>query len=129
MTNTPITAARTIGEWLEHPTGGPAIREMLAASGTDEGALGPALTMPLQQLVALSGGQMPQSVVDDLLRAANGGELPEASGLWVERITPGRFDGQSVVITGAAAASVWPVRSGSSRRVGASSRSTSTAPS
>ncbi|MHA6751442.1 SDR family NAD(P)-dependent oxidoreductase [Dermacoccus nishinomiyaensis] len=101
MTNTPITAGHTIGEWLEHPTGGPAIREMLAASGTDEGALGPALTMPLQQLVALSGGQMPQSVVDDLLRAANGGELPEASGLWVERITPGRFDGQSVVITGA----------------------------
>ena len=101
MTNTPITAGHTIGEWLEHPTGGPAIREMLAASGTDEKALGPALTMPLQQLVALSGGQMPQSVVDDLLRAANGGELPEASGLWVERITPGRFDGQSVVITGA----------------------------
>ena len=64
MTNTPITAGHTIGEWLEHPTGGPAIREMLAASGTDEGALGPALTMPLQQLVALSGGQMPQSVVD-----------------------------------------------------------------
>lgn len=64
MTNTPITAGRTIGEWLEHPTGGPAIREMLAASGTDEKALGPALTTPLQQLVALSGGQMPQSVVD-----------------------------------------------------------------
>ena len=35
------------------------------------------------------------------MRSANGGELPEASGLWVERITPGRFDGQSVVITGA----------------------------
>lgn len=99
-----LTAHSTIGEWLEDPTGGELVRGLLAQSGADPESLTPVLGLPLQQLVTLSQGQMPQSVVDDLVRAANGGEIPEATEAtgWVEQITPGRFTGKTVIVTGAA---------------------------
>lgn len=99
-----LTAHSSIGEWLDHPQGGEAIRALLAASGTDAEQLAPVRSLPLQQLVEMSQGQMPQSVVDDLVRSVNGGEIPEdtvASG-WQEKVTGGRFDGKTVVVTGAA---------------------------
>ncbi|MCC2028578.1 SDR family oxidoreductase [Microbacterium sp. YMB-B2] len=99
-----LTAHSTIGEWLEDPTGGELVRGLLAQSGADPESLTHVLGLPLQQLVTLSQGQMPQSVVDDLVRAANGGEIPEATEAtgWVEQITPGRFTGKTVIVTGAA---------------------------
>ena len=99
----PLTGSSTIGEWLAHPVGGPAVTGLLAASGADESSLTPVLGLPLQQLVALSQGQMPQSVIDDLVRAVNGGVIPEseASG-WQEKISSGRFAGKTIVVTGAA---------------------------
>lgn len=106
----PLTAKSSINEWLKHPVGGPLIREMLAAGGQDEKALKPVGLFSLQRLVALSQGQMPQSVVDDLVLRANGGTAPVdepeddavvASNEWVEKITAGRFDGKTVVVTGA----------------------------
>jgi len=98
-----LTASSTIGEWLDSDVGGQLVRGLLAASGATEESLAPVRGLPLQQLVALSQGQLPQSVVDDLVRRANGGVIPEAevSG-WTERITPGRFTGQTVIVTGAA---------------------------
>lgn len=72
-----LTAHSSIGEWLDHPQGGEAIRALLAASGTDAEQLAPVRSLPLQQLVEMSQGQMPQSVVDDLVRSVNGGEIPE----------------------------------------------------
>jgi len=104
-TSTPLTANSTIGAWLDHPEGGPLVRGLLARSGADEGALAPVRGLPLQQLVAMSQGQMPQSVVDDLVLQAGGGvapEEPEETGEWREQITPGRFTGRTVVVTGAA---------------------------
>ncbi|UOR00245.1 SDR family oxidoreductase [Leucobacter allii] len=101
---TVLTAGSTIGDWLDDPAGGEAIRALLAASGTDAASLDALRALPLQQLVALSQGKMPQSVVDDLVRSVNGGELPEeqpASG-WQERIAEGRFAGRTVIVTGAA---------------------------
>ncbi|MGF2949304.1 SDR family NAD(P)-dependent oxidoreductase [Microbacterium alcoholitolerans] len=99
-----LTAHSTIGEWLNDPTGGELVKGLLAQSGADTESLAPVLGLPLQQLVALSQGQMPQSVVDDLVRAANGGEIPEdtAPTGWVEQVTPGRFAGKTVIVTGAA---------------------------
>ena len=99
-----LTANSTIAQWLEHPVGGDLIRGLLAASGTTEDALGPVRSQPLQQLVALSQGQLPQSVVDDLVRQANGGTMPEQTGPapWVERVVAGRFAGRTVIVTGAA---------------------------
>jgi len=99
-----LTAHSTIGEWLSDPTGGELVKNLLAQSGANPDSLAPVLGLPLQQLVTLSQGAMPQSVVDDLVRAANGGELPEdtAPAGWVEKITPGRFEGRTVIVTGAA---------------------------
>ncbi|GGS85878.1 hypothetical protein GCM10010156_50620 [Planobispora rosea] len=102
----PLTANSSIGEWLDRPGGGPLIREMLAQGGFDEQVLAPVRQLPLQQMVVLSRGALSQEVVDDLVRRANGGVIPVeqdgATAGWRERIVPGRFDGQVVVVTGAA---------------------------
>lgn len=98
-----LTAASTIKEWLDDEAGGPLLRGLVERDGGSADSLSPVHGLPLQQLVALSGGKMPQSVVDELVLAANDGVAPEeteATG-WVERITPGRFTGQTVVVTGA----------------------------
>src|SRR3712207_909238 len=104
-TSKPLTASSTIGAWLDHPEGGPLVRGLLAQSGADESTLAPIRGLPLQQLVAMSQGQLPQSVVDDLVLQANGGVAPDESedtGAWREQITPGRFTGRTVIVTGAA---------------------------
>lgn len=99
----PLTAHSTIGEWLDHPEGAPLIQGLLAQAGVGEEMLAPVRGLPLQQLVALSQGQLPQSVVDDLVLQANGGVMPEdVETGWVEKVTPGRFDGRTVIVTGAA---------------------------
>lgn len=99
-----LTAASTIGEWLDHPEGGPALGRLLAAGGADPSMLAPIRGLPLQQMVELSQGSMPQSTVDEMVREVNGGVVPDGtdSGAWAERITPGRFDGRTVIVTGAA---------------------------
>lgn len=101
---TPLTASSTIGTWLDSEVGGPLVRGLLAASGASEETLAPLRGLPLQQLVALSQGQMPQSVVDDLVLKANDGVMPTESAAsgWVEKTTPGRFSGKTVIVTGAA---------------------------
>jgi NAD(P)-dependent dehydrogenase (short-subunit alcohol dehydrogenase family) len=71
-----LTAKSSIGDWLKHPVGGPLIREMLAAGGQSESALKPVRMLSLQKLVSLSQGQMPQSVIDDLVAKANDGVAP-----------------------------------------------------
>ena len=103
-TSTPLTANSTIGDWLDHPVGGELLRGLLAASGADVSSLAPIKGLPLQQMVALSQGQMPQSVIDDLVLKVNDGVVPEdaESTAWVEHITPGRFAGKTVIVTGAA---------------------------
>lgn len=100
MANNPLTAQNTIEEWLTHPEGGPILRGFLAQSGSDEASLGPARSLKLQQLVDLSQGQMPQAAVDELVRQANGGVMPELE----ETVLPtveGRFEGRTVIVTGA----------------------------
>ncbi|HEY0261249.1 MAG TPA: SDR family NAD(P)-dependent oxidoreductase [Lacisediminihabitans sp.] len=101
----PLTANSTIGTWLADPVGGPLIRGLLGQAGVGDEALAPVSGLPLQQLVVMSQGQMPQSVVDDLVLRANGGVVPEDTGEssgWVERVTPERFAGKTVIVTGAA---------------------------
>lgn len=98
-----LTAHSTIREWLNDEVGGPLVRGLFEKTGADPELLTPVLGLPLQQLVAMSQGALPQSVVDDLVRAANGGEIPEdAPTGWVEKPTAGRFAGKTVIVTGAA---------------------------
>jgi len=104
---TPLTGSSTIGTWLDHAEGGPALRTALGQGGAfDESALAPVRGLPLQQLVAMSQGQLPQELVDGLVLQVNGGVVPDevddADGPWRETITPGRFAGKTVVVTGAA---------------------------
>jgi hypothetical protein len=72
----PLTANSTIGSWLDHPVGGALVRGLLAQTGASEEMLAPVKGLPLQQLVAMSQGRLPQSVVDDLVLQANGGVAP-----------------------------------------------------
>jgi NAD(P)-dependent dehydrogenase (short-subunit alcohol dehydrogenase family) len=96
-----ITADTPVGEWVTHPEGGPLIRALLADAGFDETVLAPISQVPLGQLVVLSQGKLGQDVVDDLVARVNDGVVPAATGAR-ERTVPGRFDGRTVVVTGAA---------------------------
>lgn len=131
--NKPLSDKNTVGTWLKHPVGGPLIRKMLAEAGVDEKVLTPVKLLPLKNLVAMSNGQMPAELVDDLVAKANSDDPavidailaeapaaseaveetetgPEASDSdddvelepWEETITPGRFAGKTVIVTGAA---------------------------
>jgi len=102
-----LTGSTSIGDWLDHPEGGPLLREALSQGGSfEESALAPVRGLALQQLVVLSQGQVPQELVDDLVLRVNGGVLPTGTepdtGAWQEKPTLGRFSGKTVIITGAA---------------------------
>jgi NAD(P)-dependent dehydrogenase (short-subunit alcohol dehydrogenase family) len=106
----PLTAKSSVGDWLKHPVGGELLRGMLADGGMDEKTLKPVRLFSLQRLVQLSQGQLKQEVVDDLVLKANGGVAPTveeeaeadaATAGFTEKITPGRFDGKTIVVTGA----------------------------
>lgn len=101
-----LTAGSTIRTWLAHPEGGPLIRQMLGQGGAfDERQLAPVIDLPLQQLVAMSQGQLPQEAVDGMVRHVNGGAIPEEPANtqgWQEQATNGRFAGRTVIVTGAA---------------------------
>ena len=106
----PLTAKSSIGDWLAHPVGGVMFREMLAQSGQDEKVLAPVRLFSLQRVASMSKGMMPQELIDDMVLKANGGvapvetdeeEEPPAPGSWVERVTAGRFEGKTVIVTGA----------------------------
>ena len=106
----PLTGKSSIGTWLAHPVGGQLLREMLAQGGQDASALAPVRLFALQRLVALSQGRLTQETVDDLVRRANGGQVPDepeddspASGTdpWTERVVEGRFAGTTTIVTGA----------------------------
>ncbi|MEV1023299.1 SDR family oxidoreductase [Streptomyces sp. NPDC050264] len=120
-----VTPTSPLRDWLADPAAGQILRGMLASQGQSEQALSPALGLPLEQLVKMSGGKFPPELVDVLVTAARTGVIPEglptappaaadsaaepAPGVeigapepWSEQVTPGRFDGQTVVVTGAA---------------------------
>jgi NAD(P)-dependent dehydrogenase (short-subunit alcohol dehydrogenase family) len=106
----PLTAKSSVGDWLAHPVGGQLLRDLLAKGGQDESVLKPVRLFSLQRLVAMSKGQFPQDLVDEMVATVNGGVIPvedeseadkQAAAEWVERITPGRFDGKTVIVTGA----------------------------
>jgi NAD(P)-dependent dehydrogenase (short-subunit alcohol dehydrogenase family) len=108
----PLTGASTIQTWLDHPVGGPVLRGMLAQGGQTAEALTPIAGLPISNLVAMSGGAFPQEALDALVAEVNpdgvpaeAGGTPRASATakteWAEKITAGRFTGQTVIVTGA----------------------------
>ena len=106
-TTAPLTGASTIQTWLDDPAGGAALRGLLAQGGQSADALAPIASLPLANLVAMSGGAFPQAALDALIAQVNpdavasepADETPKAE--WAEKITAGRFTGQTVIVTGA----------------------------
>ncbi len=112
-----LTAKSSVGTWLKHPTGGPILRDLLAQGGQTESVLAPVKLLSLERVAAMSGGQMSPELIADMVRRANAGgagatsapaspepeAAPAATETWVERITPGRFAGRTVIVTGAGA--------------------------
>jgi len=109
-----LSASSTVGEWLDHPVGGRILAGLLEQAGATADSLAPARALPLEQLVALSGGKFPAEMVGGLVAAyraevpegSDGGsddaDVPAGPGPWAEQITAGRFAGQTVIVTGAA---------------------------
>ncbi|PFG42317.1 NAD(P)-dependent dehydrogenase (short-subunit alcohol dehydrogenase family) [Isoptericola jiangsuensis] len=122
---TELTLKHTVAEWLADPVGERVLTEMLAEAGTTPSSLAPARRLSLGRLVKLSRGKFPAEAADALVAraaelraagdtapaatdAATGTAAPASETVapepaeWVEEITPGRFTGQTVVVTGAA---------------------------
>lgn len=109
-----LTVHSTVGEWLDHPVGGQILAGFLAQGGATPDSLAPARGLPLGQLVAMSGGKFPAEALDSLVGAYREAAPDEAAQAdtqdpdggqpsgWVEQLTPGRFAGQTVIVTGAA---------------------------
>ena len=73
----PLSADSSIATWLEHPVGGPLMRELLAQGGQDADALRPVRRLALKRLVTLSKGQFPAELVEQLVARAAAGEVPD----------------------------------------------------
>ena len=119
-TQTALSADSSISTWLAHPVGGALLRGMLAESGQSPDAFRPVSRLAIKRLVKMSRGAFSQEVLDDLIRRAAAGELPEAESVasdapaevaasipslpqreWRERLDQGRFTGKTVIVTGA----------------------------
>jgi NAD(P)-dependent dehydrogenase (short-subunit alcohol dehydrogenase family) len=115
----PLSGDSSIGAWLEHPVGGPIIRYMLAQTGQDPDVLRPVRRLAIKRLVKLSRGSFTTEMLDELVRRVEAGDVPASAPTagapaepvetsaatepaeWTEWITPGRFTGKTVVVTGA----------------------------
>jgi len=126
MATTALTADSSIATWLEHPIGGPIMRDMLAQSGQNADVLKPVRRLAIKRLIKLSKGAFTAEMIDDLIRRVEAGEVPAGAAAeaatgsattagappktttptverseWVERIDSGRFTGKTVIVTGA----------------------------
>jgi NAD(P)-dependent dehydrogenase (short-subunit alcohol dehydrogenase family) len=114
-----LTGDSSIGTWLDDPIGGPIMRGLLTEAGQDAGVLKPVRRLALKRLIKLSKGQFSEAMVADLVKRAASGETSEGGAPapaaevqrpakaavelpeWVEKTTPNRFKGKTVIVTGA----------------------------
>ncbi len=121
MGTSPLTADSSIATWLEDPVGNAILTDMLAQGGQTPEVFKPVRRLAIKRLVKLSRGAFTQEMLDDLVRRAAAGDVPQGAPAaptpevdaasasastpalreWTERIDPGRFTGQTVIVTGA----------------------------
>ncbi|WP_371131249.1 SDR family NAD(P)-dependent oxidoreductase [Microbacterium sp.] len=103
MNQSPLTSKNTIQEWLDDATGGPILRDMLVRGGRSEGDLQPVRQLSLRKLAELGSGSFPAEMIPSLVAAANGGAIPseENDDLLGAPLASARFDGKTVIVTGA----------------------------
>jgi len=119
----PLSGDSSIATWLDHPVGGPILRDLLAQSGQSADVFRPVRRLAIKRLVKLSKGQFTQEMIDDLVAKVEAGEVPASAGAahetapdapadstspnpverpeWTERLDSGRFAGKTVIVTGA----------------------------
>lgn len=117
----PLTGDSSIGTWLDHPVGGPIMRDLLAQAGQNADVLRPVRRLAIKRLVKLSKGSFSQEMIDQLVARAAAGDVPANAPAassedaadaadapatverpeWVERIDSGRFGGKTIIVTGA----------------------------
>jgi NAD(P)-dependent dehydrogenase (short-subunit alcohol dehydrogenase family) len=115
-----LTGDSSVGTWLDDPIGGPIMAALLAQGGQDTGVLRPIRRLALKRLIKLSNGMFTAAMIDDLVVQAAAGQVPAGASPtievaqhpepeidaverpdWVEKTTPGRFTGKTVIVTGA----------------------------
>ncbi|WP_104054148.1 MULTISPECIES: SDR family NAD(P)-dependent oxidoreductase [unclassified Arthrobacter] len=112
-----LSAESLIGDWLDHPTGRTVLIDLLARRSPDARALYAIRMLPLSTLATLSNGVITTEHLDLMVEAANRlidqpsvhpatahlfpSAPPPAPNDWREPLVEGRFDGKTVVVTGA----------------------------
>lgn len=98
-TPAPLTARSTIDQWLAHPEGSAVVGRLLEGIGQGPEVLDQIRNLPLGTLAEMSQGRLTDAMVEDMVRAVNGGELPAE-----QQAAPAsaRFAGRTVIVTGAA---------------------------
>ena len=107
-----LSAHSTVGEWIADPAGKAALSRLLTGAGSSLDSVEGARPMTLSQLVPMSGGLFTDQMVTDLVQEVGGIETPAdlpsegapgktAATGWEETITPHRFKGKTVIVTGA----------------------------
>ena len=113
-----LSGDSTVAEWLDHPVGGVIFRDMLHKAGQNENVLRIVRRLSLSRLIDMSKGQFTKEMLDDMVQKANAGEVPEGIEAapattsssehvteplpeWHETITPERFAGKTIIVTGA----------------------------
>lgn len=94
-----LTANDTIATWWAHSEGHNVIGELLGGNTAAESVLAQVKNLPLSTLAQLSQGRITAGMVEDAVRAVNGGELPAVADA---SATTQRFAGKTVIVTGAA---------------------------
>ncbi|MET0843307.1 MAG: SDR family NAD(P)-dependent oxidoreductase [Mycetocola sp.] len=118
---TTLSGDSSVGTWLDHPVGGPILRDLLTQAGQSADTLRPVRRLAIKRLVKLSKGSFPPELITELVRKVEAGEVPASAPAeapdttasvdtpvaaverpeWVERVSAGRFTGKTVIVTGA----------------------------
>lgn len=72
----PLTPDSTVGEWLDHPVGGPALRRLLEESGQSPAPLEAVRGFSMAPLSRMGGGRMTAADLDGLVAQVNGAAPP-----------------------------------------------------
>lgn len=98
-----LSADSTIGAWSQHPVGSRVLDGFAAQAGMDPATLAMMRNLPLSRMLGATGAPDAEGVAQALVaQLGDAGSQSSDEAGWRERIVPGRFDGQTVVVTGAA---------------------------
>src|SRR4051794_18721278 len=99
---TALSANSTIGAWMNHPAGSRALAEFAEQAGMDATSLAILKHLPLARMLEATGSPDALGVAELLLSQVGDANVGVVEAGWVEIVTPGRFTGKTVVVTGAA---------------------------